>query len=157
MHHENLFKTFSELDRDVNRLARTLHKDLDVNQGDVVGVWSANCYSWIVVQYAVARIGAVLCTLNPFYQADELAYALGKAEVKVLFVPGPDSCQHKTMNAFGKVLMKAMTQSSEGSLPNLKHVVSMDEAGDGKEYVWPDNYQGDVELHTYGEVCIHST
>jgi fatty-acyl-CoA synthase len=39
-------------------------------------VWAANRYEWIVLQFAAARIGAILVALNPTYRAAELGYAL---------------------------------------------------------------------------------
>jgi fatty-acyl-CoA synthase len=49
---------------------------LGVARGDRVGVWSPNRFEWVVLQYATARIGAILVNINPAYKAAELAYAL---------------------------------------------------------------------------------
>jgi fatty-acyl-CoA synthase len=56
-----------------------------IAKGDRVGIWSSNCYEWVVVQYATARIGAILVTINPAYQQDELAYALAQSGIRLLF------------------------------------------------------------------------
>jgi fatty-acyl-CoA synthase len=40
-----------------------------VAPGDRVGLWSPNRYEWVLVQYAAARIGAVLVNINPAYKA----------------------------------------------------------------------------------------
>ena len=58
---------------------------LGVQPGDRVGVWSPNRYEWVVVQYATARVGAILVNVNPAYQAAELEYALRQSGVGVLF------------------------------------------------------------------------
>src|SRR3954447_7857900 len=47
-----------------------------VQRGDRVGVWSPNRYEWVLLQYALARVGAVLVNLNPAYKTAELEYAL---------------------------------------------------------------------------------
>ena len=39
-----------------------------VQTGDRVGIWSPNRYEWVVIQYATARIGAILVNVNPAYQ-----------------------------------------------------------------------------------------
>src|SRR5499425_3156264 len=57
------------------RCARALLA-LGVEPGDRVGIWSTNRHEWVVVQYATARVGAILVTINPAYQAPELEYAL---------------------------------------------------------------------------------
>ena len=38
---------------------------LGVARGDRVGVWSPNRFEWVVLQYATARIGAILVNINP--------------------------------------------------------------------------------------------
>jgi len=57
---------------------------LDVQHGDRVGIWSSNRYEWVLVQYATARIGAILVNINPAYRSAELAYALNQSGVSVL-------------------------------------------------------------------------
>jgi len=57
---------------------------LDVQHGDRVGIWSSNRYEWVLVQYATARIGAILVNINPAYRTAELAYALSQSGVSVL-------------------------------------------------------------------------
>jgi fatty-acyl-CoA synthase len=57
---------------------------LGVARGDRVGVWSPNRFEWVVLQYATARIGAILVNINPAYKSAELAYVLEQAGVSVL-------------------------------------------------------------------------
>ena len=51
-------------------------------RGDRVGIWSPNRYEWVVVQYATARIGAILVNINPAYKTAELEYALNQSGVE---------------------------------------------------------------------------
>ena len=55
-----------------------------VRTGDRVGIWAPNRHEWLVTQYATARIGAILVTINPAYKAAELQYALTKTGVSLL-------------------------------------------------------------------------
>jgi fatty-acyl-CoA synthase len=55
-----------------------------VKTGDRVGVWSPNRFEWVVLQYATARVGAILVNINPAYRANELEYALNKSGVSLL-------------------------------------------------------------------------
>jgi fatty-acyl-CoA synthase len=57
---------------------------MDIRRGDRVGVWSPNRFEWVVLQYATARIGAILVNINPAYKSTELAYVLNQAGVSVL-------------------------------------------------------------------------
>src|SRR4051794_4740513 len=63
--------TYRELDDVVDTLARAL-LGLGIAKGDRVGIWAPNLPEWVLVQYATARIGAILVTINPAYRADEL-------------------------------------------------------------------------------------
>ena len=56
--------TYGELWNAVERVARGLMA-FGIEKGDRVGIWSPNRYEWVLVQYATARIGAVLVTVNP--------------------------------------------------------------------------------------------
>jgi len=57
-----------------------------VAPGDRVGIWSPNRYEWVVVQYATARIGAILVNINPAYKTAELEYALNQSGTSVLLL-----------------------------------------------------------------------
>jgi len=59
---------------------------LGVGRGDRVGIWSPNRYEWVVVQYATARVGAVLVNLNPAYKTAEIEYALKQSGTSVLLL-----------------------------------------------------------------------
>jgi fatty-acyl-CoA synthase len=81
--HQSYRATYAELWEQVDRAARGLLAR-GVGKGDRVGIWAPNRYEWVVVQYATARIGAILVNVNPAYKATELEYALRKAGVSVL-------------------------------------------------------------------------
>ncbi|HEX6486962.1 MAG TPA: AMP-binding protein [Nocardioidaceae bacterium] len=75
--------TYAELDRDVNALARGLI-GAGIAKGDRVGIWSPNCAEWTLVQYATAKVGAILVNVNPSYRTHELAYALNQSGLRML-------------------------------------------------------------------------
>jgi fatty-acyl-CoA synthase len=76
--------SYAEFAERVDTLAAGLLA-IGVYRGDRVGIWAPNCPEWLLVQFATARIGAILVTINPAYQTSELEYALKKASVKALF------------------------------------------------------------------------
>jgi len=75
--------TYEQLNADVDTLALGL-LDLGVEKGDRVGIWAPNCPEWTLVQYATAKIGAILVNVNPAYRTHELAYALNQAGCRLL-------------------------------------------------------------------------
>ena len=75
--------TYAALQADVDRLARALLA-VGVATGDRVGIWAPNCSEWTLVQYATAKIGAILVNINPAYRAHELQYVLGQAGISTL-------------------------------------------------------------------------
>src|SRR5689334_5068873 len=81
---QDLRYTYAELSAEVDRVARGLLAR-GVEKGDRVGIWSPNCAEWVLVQYATARLGAILVTINPAYRTHELAYVLQQAGVSLLF------------------------------------------------------------------------
>ncbi|WP_323181797.1 AMP-binding protein [Streptomyces sp. NBC_01408] len=75
--------TYAELAADVDALALGL-LDLGIAKGDRVGIWAPNRAEWTLVQYATAKIGAVLVTVNPAYRSHELAYVLQQSGIRLL-------------------------------------------------------------------------
>ncbi len=67
-------------DAEVDRLARSLLA-LGLQRGDHFGVWATNVPEWVILQFATARIGAVLVTINPSYRTNELAHAVRQADL----------------------------------------------------------------------------
>src|SRR5438309_2061006 len=76
--HQNFRATYRELWELVDRAAKGLLAR-GVKVGERVGVWAPNRFEWVVLQYATARIGAILVNINPAYKAGEVEYALHKS------------------------------------------------------------------------------
>jgi fatty-acyl-CoA synthase len=81
--HQDVRLTYAELWELSTQCARGLIAH-GVERGDRVGIWSPNRYEWVVLQYAAARVGAVLVNVNPAYRATELQYALKQSSVSLL-------------------------------------------------------------------------
>jgi fatty-acyl-CoA synthase len=75
--------TYRELADEVNAVAAGL-LDSGVRKGDRVGIWAPNCAEWIFVQYATAKVGAIMVNVNPSYRVHELEYVLNQAEIDTL-------------------------------------------------------------------------
>src|SRR6476646_364190 len=77
--------TYRELWDQTTQAARGLMAR-GVQKGDRVGIWAPNRSEWVVIQYATARIGAILVNINPAYKTAELEYVLNQAEVSLLLL-----------------------------------------------------------------------
>ncbi|MFF3308727.1 AMP-binding protein [Streptomyces sp. NPDC002952] len=75
--------TYAEFGAAVDEVARGL-LGKGVLKGDRVGIWAVNCPEWVLVQYATARIGAIMVNINPAYRAHEVEYVLKQAGISVL-------------------------------------------------------------------------
>jgi fatty-acyl-CoA synthase len=81
--HQQYRATYRELWDQVGLAARGLLAS-DIRKGDRVGIWSPNRYEWVILQYATARIGAILVNINPAYKSSELEYALRQSGTSLL-------------------------------------------------------------------------
>nr|WP_026129171.1 AMP-binding protein [Nocardiopsis prasina] len=107
--------TYREFGAEVERVALGL-LDLGVVKGDRVGVWAPNRTEWVLVQYATARVGAVMVNINPAYRTHELEYVLNQAGISVL-VAAP---------SFKSSDYAAMIEQVRGKCPELREVVLFD-------------------------------
>ena len=85
--HQNIRWTYREFLKQVHDVARGL-MGLGVEKGDRVGIWAMNHAEWLVVQYATAKIGAVMVNINPSYRTYELEYVLKQAEIQTIIIQG---------------------------------------------------------------------
>ncbi|MDE2410702.1 MAG: AMP-binding protein [Sphingomonadales bacterium] len=107
--------TWRQLSDAVDRLATGL-LDLGFHPGDRLGIWSPNRWEWTVTQFATARLGIVLVTINPAYRAAEAGFALAKAGCRgVICAP-----RFKTSDYIGM-----MAQLDRQQLPELAWRISL--------------------------------
>ncbi|HYW87203.1 MAG TPA: AMP-binding protein, partial [Chloroflexota bacterium] len=83
--HQGYRATYRELWDQTTQVARGLLAH-GVGKGDRVGIWSPNRAEWVVIQYATARIGAILVNINPAYKTAELRYALQQSGITLLLL-----------------------------------------------------------------------
>lgn len=110
--------TYRDLDAEINRVARGL-MSLGIVAGDRVGIWAPNCAEWVLVQYATAKIGAILVNINPAYRTHELAYALNQSGVRTLI----------SATAFKSSDYVAMVSQVRPDAPGLLDVVFIGTSG----------------------------
>jgi fatty-acyl-CoA synthase len=81
----NLRLNYRQFRDEVDRLSKGLMA-LDIAKGDHVAVWAPNVPEWIFLQLSLARIGAVMVTVNTAYKASELEYVLRQGNITTLFM-----------------------------------------------------------------------
>jgi fatty-acyl-CoA synthase len=119
--------TFLELERRTMDAARSFLA-LGVRGGDRVAVWAENVPEWIVIELALARIGAILVTANTALKAPEIEYLLKQSEsCAVLFTAGSESNPYP----------KSLAQVRSG-LPDLRHLVFLGRDAPPGSMSWED-------------------
>ena len=124
---QNIRWTWAELKERADAFAAGLLA-LGLRPGDRIGVWSLNRAEWTVTQFAAARTGLVLVTINPAYRLSELEYALNKVGCVALVT----ATAFKTSDYIGMVnnLAPELADATPGRLsaarlPHLRIVIQM--------------------------------
>lgn len=82
--HQNYRATYQEFYNQTTAVAKALIF-LGAKSGDRIGIWSTNRYEWVLLQYATARIGAILVNINPAYRTSELIFVINQSEMSHIF------------------------------------------------------------------------
>ncbi|MFW6388294.1 MAG: AMP-binding protein [Desulfohalobiaceae bacterium] len=77
--------SYQKLGELVDQLARGLLA-LGVQKGEKVAIWATNVPHWVALQFATAKIGAILLTVNIHYKKSELSYLLQQSEAENIFI-----------------------------------------------------------------------
>jgi fatty-acyl-CoA synthase len=132
--------TYAEFRDECNRVAKGLIT-LGVEKGSHIGIWSTNYPEWVVAQFATAKIGAVLVTVNPSYRLYELEYLLKQSDTSTLMLI--DS--FKTSDYVGMIneLIPELRDAPPGDLrsakfPHLKRVIFIGQQRHAGMVMWDD-------------------
>jgi len=138
--HQNVRLTYAELAQEVNTLARALLA-AGLEKGERIGIWSPNNVEWLITQYASAKVGAILVTINPAYRVHELDYVLRQSGCKALVLQN----QFKTSDYEAMILSLCpeLAHCEPGRLksetfPELTTVISLSSSRHSGIYNWLD-------------------
>lgn len=119
--------TWRQFAADVDAAARGLLA-LGVKTGEHVALWATNVPEWVVLQFATARIGAVLVNINPSYRPFELQYVLKQSDAVALFLVD----EFKTSNYFTmlaevcpEIATAAAGRISSPQYPRLRNIIAI--------------------------------
>jgi fatty-acyl-CoA synthase len=126
---KNIRNTYREFRERCDQLARGL-LGLGIKKGDHIAVWAYNLPEWVYLQFASAKIGAVLATVNTYYKAHELQYLLKQSDATTLFLA--EGFKDVNYVEIIKTLLPELSESDPGTLSNsklpyLKNIVSLDD------------------------------
>ena len=94
--------TYAQVEQAVNRLAHVL-LGRGVEPGNCVGVLGRNSDTYVVIYFALARIGAIMVPINFWYRSGEIAYTIDQSGCSGLLVEGqfastlPNLAEHPTV------------------------------------------------------------
>ena len=125
--HQGLRYTYRQLKLEVENAARGMIS-IGVEKGDRVGVWSPNCAEWLIAQYALAKVGAIMVNINPAYRLRELEHALTQSSVSVMVAA----------RGFRNSDYAAMIDELAPRLPALKQTVYLGNERRGSAMTWDD-------------------
>jgi len=120
--------TYSQYKHEVDRLAKGLLA-LGIEKGEHVAVWATNIPEWVFLEIALAKIGAVLVTVNTNYRRAEIEYVLRQGDVTTLFMIEEfrgnsyvDS-MHRVAPELKSIGDPVHNQLNSAALPGLKRVI----------------------------------
>ncbi len=138
--HLPLKRTYQQFDADVDRAAKGLLA-LGIKTGQHVAIWATNVPEWVTLQFATARIGAVLVNINPAYRPHELKYVLNQSDSVALFLVH----EFKTSDYFAMLaeVCPELARDKPGELsakdfPCLRWVVAIDETAPAGGITWAE-------------------
>ena len=117
-------QTWREFADTVDAFAKGLMA-LGVSKGEKVAVWATNVPYWVTLQFATAKIGAILITVNTNYREHELRYLLNHSECENIFLIDTlrDHAFVDTLYAIAPELRRqGRSQLRCAALPHLKRV-----------------------------------
>ncbi|GAB6192152.1 AMP-binding protein [Desulfocastanea catecholica] len=78
-------QTWQEFSDTVDTMAKGLMA-MGIQKGEKVAVWATNVPHWVALQFATARIGAILLTINTNYRSAEIDYVLKQSDCENIFI-----------------------------------------------------------------------
>ena len=123
--HQGIRWSYAEFGERVDILAAGLMA-VGLRRGDRVAVWAPNCAEWALTQFATAKAGLILVTINPAYRLSEVEYTLHKVGVKALVCA--DQFKSSDYTGMIEALVPEISSSAPGQLqsprlPDLKTLV----------------------------------
>jgi len=158
--HRDVRWSYREFQREIDRLATGLLA-LGIQPGDRVGIWGANSHEWVTVQYASAKIGAIMVCINPAYRLYELEYALNKVECRAIvsaesfktseylkmlqeLAPELESCPAAKLKSEKLPHLEMVIRMGDDSTPGMLNFAAVCDMGGDKELARLEQLKGEL-------------
>ena len=138
--HQNQRYSYRQFNEQVDLAARGL-LHAGVKRGDRVGIWSPNCAEWVIVQFASARIGAILVNINPANRAFELEHVLRQSECQMLLFCQRLSGHQLRCHAAGEIRRPRPSRvgsTTSRNLPDLATLIFLEVCSVSGTMSWSD-------------------
>lgn len=145
---QNLRYTYREFQDVCNTIAKGL-MSMGVRKGDHIAIWASNIPEWVITQYASAKIGAVLVTVNTSYQSQELEYLLKQSDATTLLLM--EEFKGASYLEIFKDICPEVTEQLSGDLtssrfPKLKNIVFLGDDPQSGMYTWQHLIRAGAEI-----------
>ncbi|MCA1319509.1 AMP-binding protein [Bacillus tianshenii] len=145
---QNLRYTYREFQDVCNTVAKGL-MSMGVKKGDHIAIWASNKAEWVITQYASAKIGAVLVTVNTSYQSQELEYLLKQSDSTTLLLM--EEFKGVSYLDIFKEICPEIAEQPPGELtssrfPKLKNIVFLGNEPQGGMYTWNHLLRAGAEI-----------
>ncbi|MEC1453518.1 AMP-binding protein [Bacillus haynesii] len=132
--------TYRQFDQLCRKVAKGLMA-LGIDKGEHVAIWASNTPEWLTTQFASAKTGAVLVTVNTNYQLSELEYVLKQSDASTLILM--ESYRGTSYIDILYKLIPELKESEPGKLaserlPFLKNIILMGDKRHPGMYLWDD-------------------
>ena len=135
--------TYKEFDELTDRVARGF-MGMGIEKDDKVSIWASNYPEWIITQFATAKMGAVMVTVNTNYKQFELEYLLKQSDTKALIMMQGVKDNNYVDHIYG--LCPELKECKPGELeserlPCLKNVIFLDKEDKPGMFAWDDLFE----------------
>ncbi|UIO44906.1 AMP-binding protein [Brevibacillus brevis] len=139
-HERGLRYTFGEFQAICNQAARGF-MSLGIQKGENIAIWATNVPEWVISQFATAKMGGVLVTVNTSYRVHELEYLLRQSESTTLLLM--DSYRDANYLAMIQEICPELQTCEPGGLqskrlPHLKNVIYLGDEQQPGMFLWSD-------------------
>lgn len=115
--------------------------ELGIEKGDHLAIWANNVPEWVITQFASAKIGAVLVTVNTNYRIYELEYLLKQSDTKhLILISGIKENEYLDMiyELCPELEKLGLGQLSSKRFPMLKNIICIDDDNSPGMFKWKD-------------------
>ncbi|MFD2371705.1 AMP-binding protein [Brevibacillus sp. GCM10020057] len=135
--------SYSQFQHICNQAARGF-MSLGIQKGENIAIWATNVPEWVITQFATAKMGGVLVTVNTSYRTHELEYLLRQSESTTLLLI--DSYRDASYLEMIREICPELAEAEPGQLqsarlPHLKNVIYIGEERQPGMFLWSDLFE----------------